>query len=168
MNLNDKKEHFSYAYFRAVVCAAGFCVYRPEVDKDSIDLGIAMDGPGQTTRSPRLETQVKCTAAGELADDRLSFQLKLKNYDDLRFENFLVPRILVVITVPENEDDWIAQTDRELALRHCGYWVSLRGKPAYAGAAVDPKVTIHLPRNQPFSVLEVRRLMEMVGREEKP
>src|SRR5947209_7904096 len=55
MTRNDQKEHLGYVFVRAVAYAAGFTVYRPEVDDDSVDLGIAMRGPGQSIRSPRLE-----------------------------------------------------------------------------------------------------------------
>ncbi len=37
-----------------------------------------------------------------------------------------MPRILVVIVVPELLDEWIAQTEENLVMRRCGYWFSLR------------------------------------------
>ena len=41
---------------------AGYTLYQPEVDDDSVDLGVAARGGNGTLRSPRLEIQVKCTS----------------------------------------------------------------------------------------------------------
>ncbi len=60
--LNQMKEQFSHAYVKAVAAVAGFAWYKPSVDDDSIDLGLAQRGGGGTTRSPRLEIQLKCHA----------------------------------------------------------------------------------------------------------
>jgi len=38
-----------------------------------------------------------------------------------------VPRILVVVTVPAVAQEWLSQSEEEMVLRHCGYWISLRG-----------------------------------------
>ena len=47
---------------QAVTAAAGYNVYKPEVDDDSVDLGIAARGGKGTFRSPKLELQLKCTS----------------------------------------------------------------------------------------------------------
>ena len=84
MDLNAQKEQFNRAYVQAVAAVAGYAWYVPSVDDDSVDFGIAEKGGRGTVRSPRLEFQLKCHAAETPATDQLSFQLKLKNYDDLR------------------------------------------------------------------------------------
>ena len=61
MDLNQQKEQFSRAYVQAVAAAAGFATYIPDVDDDSIDMGIAAGGK-ESRRRPRLELQLKCTA----------------------------------------------------------------------------------------------------------
>jgi hypothetical protein len=53
--------------------------------------------------------------------------VKIKNYDDLRDDTVMVPRILVVVLVPDDISDWMQHTEPELLLRRCGYWCSLRG-----------------------------------------
>lgn len=42
--------------------------------------------------------------------------------------DYLVPRILVVASLPRDLGDWLQQSEQQLALRHCGYRVSLRGE----------------------------------------
>src|SRR3954454_9711632 len=101
MDIAQRKEQFSHAYVRAVASVAGYTVYKPEVDDDSVDLGLAAKGRGDTIRSPRLEMQLKCTAQNVVRTAHVGFELNKKNYDDLRGSDLLVPRILVVVVVPE-------------------------------------------------------------------
>ena len=69
--------------------------------------------------------QLKCTAAAVNMDqETFPFDLPVKNYDDLRAET-IVPRLLVVVCVPEEITAWTKQTEQELCMRHCGYWHSL-------------------------------------------
>jgi len=77
------------------------------------------------------------------------FPLSIKNFDDLRTVNLLVPRILVVVALPDNFSNWTNHNEQELALRKCGYWMSLRGEPATNNTTSK---TIHLPRQQVFDV----------------
>ncbi len=140
-----QKEQFSGAYLRAVCAVAGFSLAEPEVDDDSVDFLVAAAGGGRTTRRPRVELQLKSTARNLMRADGVHYPLKSKNYEDLRTPDVLVPRILVVVVLPEAVDQWISQSEEELALRHCGYWLALRGMPAEPGQTT---FTVLLPRTQ--------------------
>lgn len=163
MHLSAHKEQFSLAYVRAVAAASGHAVYTPSVDNDSVDIGIASRRAGHTC-SPRLELQVKCTA-GPPAVRHIGFELKKKNYDDLRHTNLLVPRILVVVVVPENVHDWVEYNEEGLVLRRCGYWVSLLGHPA---AISTTSVTIRIPRLQLFHPPTLHDLINMIAEGRRP
>ena len=113
----------------------------PGVDDDSIDMGIIGEIPG---RRPRLELQLKCTA--RRIADVMRFPLKRKNYDDLRCDCW-VPRILVVVAVPERSEDWLAETENQLVMHCRAYWASLAGQPE---TTEEDAVTVELPANQPF------------------
>jgi hypothetical protein len=157
MDENQQKELFSHAYIRAVASVAGYGVHRPEPDDDSVDLVVSARGPLGSYRSPRLDIQVKCTAQDCLTAQEVRFPLKRKNYDDLRGEGFLVPRVLLVIIVPAAIEGWLSQSEEEMILRHCGYWLSLRDAPASDNAQ---SVTVSIPRRNVFDVAALRRLME--------
>ena len=137
----------------------------PEVDDDSIDLIFLRRGGGGAVRSPRVEAQVKCTDAATLSANHLAYPLKLKNYDELRPVNVLVPRILIVVLVPSVLNDWLNHTEQELALRHCGYWLSLRGQPPTANTT---NVTVHLPRANQFTVAGLQGIMQRIGAGQLP
>ncbi len=163
MDLNHQKEQFSIAYVHAVASAAGFGLMQDNrnPDDESIDLEIVGRGIIGQVRSPRLGVQMKCTSANVLADEHLSIRIPLKNYDDLRDERFLVPRILVVVYVPDDINHWLCHSEDKLALHHCGYWKSLSGMEAYTGKG--NKVTIHIPRNQQFTVESLKHIMNEIA-----
>jgi hypothetical protein len=160
MHPDMQKEQFSRAYVQAVAACAGFAWSVPSVDDDSVDMVLHKSGGGGTVRSPKMELQIKCAAAESPVSDTFSFSIKRKNYDDLRDPTVMVPRILVVVLVPENIADWLRHTEAELALRRCGYWVSLRGQPASANATGQ---TVQIPRRQRFTVESLREIMERNG-----
>ena len=97
-----QKEAFSRAYVKAVAAAAGFATYHPSIDDDSIDLGIAASSTSGFAKRPRLEIN---SNVRRLITRGAHFfvPLKRKNYDDLRPSDVAIPRILVVMLVP---NDW--------------------------------------------------------------
>jgi hypothetical protein len=163
MHINQRKEQFSRAYVHAVASVAGYALYEPYVDDDSIDCGIAMRGNGGTIFSPRVELQLKSSSRNIIKKDRIVYPLGLKNYNDLRVENVLVPRILVVVVVPKDIDYWLAQTEEEMCFKHCGYWHSLNGMGETKSTTT---VNVSLPREQQFTVEALRSIMERIGRGE--
>lgn len=164
MTLDDQKEHFSYAYIRAVAVVAGVGVAEPRPDDDSVDLILSRRDIGSVIRSPKLDLQVKCAAESSstvnITNTHVHYALKLKNYDDLRPANLMVPRILIVVLVPDNLGDWINQTSTELALRKCAYWHSLRGQPPTSNTS---GVTVPLPLSSVFSVAALDGMMQRIG-----
>lgn len=163
MDLNAQKEQFSRAYVQAVAAVAGYAWYVPSVDDDSVDMGIAERGGRGTVRSPRLELQLKCHAATTPDGEQLSFPLKMKNYDDLREVDVQVPRILIIVLVPDSPVEWLTSSEEEMVLRRCGYWVSLRGRGSVASAAQDPRVTVHVPRSQQLNPDGLGAIMRRIG-----
>jgi len=157
MNPNQQKEEFSRAYVQAIAAVAGFDVYTPCVDDDSIDLGIAASGLRSRSR-PRLELQLKCTA--KATAEVVRFPLKLKNYDNLRCRCW-VPRLLVVVCVPEHQKKWVTETKEQLVLHARALWVSLADMPVTTNTA---SVTVELPPEHYFSVRELCRLMDLIDR----
>ncbi len=119
-----------------------------------------------TIRSPRLEVQLKCTAEPIWQSDPMRFALKKKNYDDLRGDDLLVPRMLIVVCVPEDITLWLDQSEERMILQRCGYYLSLRDFPARP--ASQGSITVQIPRRQQFTVTELRRMMDMIGKGQRP
>ncbi|HEY3854973.1 MAG TPA: DUF4365 domain-containing protein [Verrucomicrobiae bacterium] len=165
MTPEEQKQQFSFAYARAVAAVARIAVDQPHVDNDSVDLTFRKRGGGGSVRSPQLDAQVKCTEAANIHQTDIAFVLKLKNYEDLRPTNLLVPRILVIVVVPEQLTDWVAHSEDELVMRKCGYWLSLRGAVATTN---ETSVTVHLPKENVFSVAQLSGIMQRIGNSQNP
>ncbi len=150
---------------RAVAAVAGYGVQRPDVDYDGIDLTFHAHGGGGTVRSPRLDAQVKSEVSGLPTKFPWSYALKVGNYEALRHDDYASPRILIVVGMPKDVDDWLTLSARQLALRHCAYWVSLRGMPATTNART---VSVSLPSNQRFSPAALRRIMMKISKGKLP
>jgi len=160
MDLSQQKQEFSRAYVKAIAAVCGYATKDVSVDDDSVDLSLAARGGNGTVRSPQLDMQLKCTARDIISDTTVNFPVPIKNYDDLRPENVMVPRILVVVAVPDDVADWIYHSEEELLVRHCGYWFSLRGMPSTDNTET---VTVNIPRTQVFDAAGVTAIMDRVA-----
>lgn len=116
--------------------------------------------PSTTGRRPRIEFQAKATAQNLWLHDSIAFPLSKKNYDDLRAET-VVPRILVVFWMPDDETKWLSHGSDELTVRHCGYWLSLQGAPNRDDVET---ITVRVPRTQVFDEAQLRDLMSKAER----
>ena len=164
MDLSKRKEEFSYAYVHAIASVAGYGTTRPVVDDDSIDIQFLSSSKNCYTRSPRLEAQLKATAQNLLRGDHIYYPLEIKNYNDLRDSNVLVPRLLICILLLEDSpSSWLNHSEEMMSLMKCGYWMSLKGYPPREN---NHTVTVQIPKNQIFNVLALNDLMENVGKKE--
>jgi hypothetical protein len=163
MYINTQKEEFSYAYINAVASAAGFSFQIASRPLDQVGVDVTITGlvsPGSRRRT-RLDVQVKCTSRDVIDSNNLRYPLDIKNYEELRNDYpDDDPLILVVVLVPDNVDDWLHQSETELCLQHCAYWVSLRGQPATENQTT---VTVYLPRQNIFTVNTLKNLMQRIA-----
>ncbi|MEH3054250.1 MAG: DUF4365 domain-containing protein [Patulibacter minatonensis] len=146
MDLNKQKDLFSRALVRAVAATAGVRADVPEHDEDSEDMTFASsdtsDAPGR-----RLSAQLKCSQ--NITSDTADFQfpLPVKNYNDLRRTDVYIPRILIVVHVPNDPSDWLDPSPAQTLVRHCAYYVDLRG---LAETANTSTVSVTIPTEQVF------------------
>lgn len=147
-----RQESLSKVYVRAVAAAAGYDVATTEFDMEGIDLTVVAGGHMR----PRLDIQLKATTTLPLSIGPIQFPLKRRNYDLLR-EPSLTPRILVVLDLPSNEDDWLSIEPNALIMRKCAFWANLRSYPSTTNT---DSVTISLNTGRRFDVEGLRGLME--------
>ena len=157
MDLNTRKERFSLAYINAVATYANCEALEPQVDRGSVD-GLLV-GPARSRDLIRF--QAKATEQDVMRDDRLHFPLSIRDYDNLRTAVF--PFILIVVLLPDDETQWLTQTDDQLCLQRCGYWMSLVGRPEVSNTNT---VTVHIPKANVFGNSGLSDLMDKVARGE--
>jgi hypothetical protein len=155
MPLTLQQERFGDAFLLAVAAAAGIAAAKPEVDYDSIDYTLSCKLP----RRPKLDIQMKTTGRDDQEGPTISYPLKRKNYDDLIVVDVVVPRILVLVVVPQDTADWLALSPDQFSLRYSAYWMSLVG-----GEPSDNEytVTINIPRENLFTVDAVSGMMSRI------
>lgn len=154
MTENLQKEQLSRAYLRTIASLAGFSLSLPEVDQDSVDIQVMSAADFHPT-APRLDMQLKAsTDLTVIRSDTIRWRLSRKNYDELRRAT-LVPRVLVVMLLPTDTDQWFAQSHDELSLRSAAYWLSLRGMPFIDQATM----TVSVPMSQLLTPQALQRLM---------
>jgi hypothetical protein len=161
MTLNDQKCAFSEAWLRAVAAAAGFGVQGAICpDDQSVDITIASTIKGITTK-PRLDVQLKCSAGAWAEGMERRFALRQPNYEDLRDANTAVPKILVLVQVPEDDPTtWLVSNAQRLEVYQTAWWVSLRGLPANMN---DERTTIGIPSTQRFTPEALRDIMNRLA-----
>lgn len=135
-------EEFQYAYVAALAAHAGLNRGDYRVDDDSVDVTFTGKVPAGTIRNPQIQLQLKCTFQDYITKGVLTYPLKLKNYNDLRGSNVVVPRYLAVLVVPEDTSDWVLHEPSCVALHNLCFWASLRNAPATTN---ETSVSIHIP-----------------------
>ena len=149
-----QQECFGDAFLLAIAGVAGCAVSLRRPDDDSIDWTLSC----RLSRRPKIDIQMKTWTGYDGSSDPIRYPLKRKNYDDLILTDVLAPRILILVTIPEDIGEWIALSTEQLVLRRCGYWVSLAGLPQTDN---ETSVTVSVP---PTNVLTVAALKEMMER----
>lgn len=154
---NDIESELSYAYLHAVASRAGMnCqVSNRHADNRGIDATIrGFDNP------VIIDVQLKATIQPliETYEGYYSYSFRgIAQYNQLRGRNF-PPRILVVLWLTEDSEQWLHISPEELSIKKCAYWVSLFDAPETANETAE---TIYLPKNQ---LLTVESLNDMANR----
>lgn len=160
MDPQKQKEEFQYAYVCALAARAGINRGDFRVDDDSIDITFQAKGdfgPGRI-RSPMIQVQLKCSSQDLITNDVIKFPLKVKNYNDLRGDEVVVPRYLAVLLVPDDLEQWIVDNNDHIALFKSCHWLSLRH---YGPTDNEATVTVDVPLEQR---LTSEALWEMMDR----
>lgn len=125
MSPNFVQEQLSFSYVRSVVFRAGLRLSTPEVDDHGID-GTVVNPERRGIN--RIDFQLKATTRYGIGDTAISYDLRVEDYNRLVLDDD-VPRVLILFIMPDDTDEWLAQSEDELCLRRCAYWISLMGQP---------------------------------------
>lgn len=152
----DVEDAIAQLYIRAVATKAGYVTAVPEFDRDCIDMIVSAGGEMRPSIGLQLKATINLSEVGA-SRDSYSFQCPRRAYDLLRLPS-LTPRLLVVMRLPRDPDQWLSLEDEELVVRHSAYWVSLLGAPEIDSGR-DSKA-VHLPKVNRLDLNGLRQLME--------
>jgi len=162
-----QEESLSLAYIQAVAGMCGLTWSWPQHDL-GIDITLDVVAERNGRRGPsgfKLDIQAKSTTDFVRTEHEVKYDLRRKNYDDLRDASARIPRILVLLLLPSEKLDWLATTEDALVLRHCAYWLSLKGAPPTANSWT---VRVTLPRSNLFTVQTLHSMMEGIQQGRDP
>ena len=151
----DREEALSRAYVTVVAARAGYTLAMQDFDRDGVDVQVRAGG----AMRPSLDVQLKATVrlvGGER--DAFRYPLRRRNYDLLRMQS-LVPRILVVLDLPEDESQWVSISTEELVMRRCAYWANIKGLPESTNRET---VTVEIRKQNRFDAENLSELMDRV------
>lgn len=155
MTPKQRKEELSKAYVHAVAAASGLTIGAWSQDHGCVDVSI------KAADKAVIDLQLKATSRQSIERaDHLAFQLEPGHYDTLRRAEVAAPHYLVVLWLPEAEEDWWAHSVEQLLIRKCAYYVLMTGMPARDAEAP----TVRVPLDQPFGPDALLRLMDAARR----
>lgn len=166
MTPEQRQEELSRAYLHAVAAKCGFALGNWTQDQSCIDVTVGAAGVlgGGSLADPKLDVQLKCTANQTLVrQDHVALQLARRQYERLTAKSF-VPKILVVLVLPEQEGDWVIHSPEQLMLRRCAYYMVTTGLP---GITTETTV-VHVPLGNVFSPDALTAMLGRLSRGEAP
>jgi hypothetical protein len=159
--ITDLMEAFQESYVRGVAAAAGCVIVgKPEID-EGVDVMLSHFADIHLKdKFAYLQIQMKATTDG-LVEEGQFIKTTLRNdrYNLFRNDEPSIHRIVVILHIPEDQQDWLRVGEAALLLHHHAYWVSIEGRPA----STAERVTVKAPTNQIFDDIALCGIMERIG-----
>lgn len=166
---NNIKAELSYAALHAVAAQCGFgCAVTARHEDDAgVDARIHIRrrlAPESFLLDFYLNIQLKATAQDSARPGgAYSFRLDAGHYDKLRDLNVDIQRVLAVLFLPQDRNEWLRLLPEELVLKGRLRWVSLRSLPPLPDPT-QQTVTIRLPDE---NILTCESLISLATRRSK-
>lgn len=162
-----RMEDVSVAYVQAICAQNGYTMGPVARDNDGIDVTITCVGypdVGCKRISPALAVQLKASYGKfiQLASGDFSFALPVKNYNKLILANRLIPAILVVLQMDQDENNWVIHHNDKLEIKKCAYWVNLKGLPPTKN---KDSINVTIPKGNVFSCNGLKDIMIKIAKE---
>jgi hypothetical protein len=143
----------------------GSSVPSPDMGIDLSIHDIVVVGKQRIESGFRIDVQARSTTQVRQGKADIRYDLDVATYETLRYPAAGCPRLLVVLLLPEEENDWLAQSEQELILRHAAYWISLKGQKVTSNRR---SVRLTIPQANLFTVQTVQAMMSRIKAGEEP
>ncbi|ESQ88977.1 hypothetical protein ABAC460_14445 [Asticcacaulis sp. AC460] len=159
-HVSHRQEAFAGAYIRAVCATIGYSISKPETDHDKVDFIISSREKGSVLNKPKIDLQSKCRMSGIATEDPIAYSIDIETYNNLRDSRVSNPRLLILTLVPNSTSGWMSQSEEQLVLKHCSYWISLKGQPETKNST---GITVYFPRANLFTPISLKEMMIKTG-----
>jgi hypothetical protein len=130
------------------------------LDVDGVDWQIAYPGPKGTTRSPKIEVQVKTSAKPLIEDGAYKHRLSIQHFNHIAGSGFQVPRFLALVVVPPDPTGYAICGQEGMRLGTAAYWLSLADQEMRPTGDDDPKsVNVLVPQRNFLNVEALTALL---------
>jgi hypothetical protein len=164
-NPTEQMESLQESYFQAVVTAAGCIIFDSKRD-DGIDALIKHRSKEHTKGQDQF-LQIQLKSKGALPNPsagKVSAQFSRQRFELFAEVETSVNKIVVIMHLPTDISEWISVDHDYLSLRHCSYWVNIRGQSP--GDAKRPYV--YAPTSQIFDDIALCEIMSRIGTGGRP
>ena len=171
LTVQNIESELSYAYLHAVASKAGLnCkVENRHGDEYGVDAIIDYYAPipGTYRTDVSIRVQLKATRNyGAVTETHISYALTtIPQYDKLRKNRGEPHRILVVLFLPRNPDEWLTYSTEELILKQAAYWVCLYGAEETVNTS---SITIQIPKANLLTPESLKNLCCSIGQGSLP
>lgn len=161
----DMMEQFQLSYIGAIAASAGCIIANFTID-DGIDLMLThKSNRHRDDRVARLEVQLKATS--DQVDEDTDFVTATMRHD--RWEYYRTPdctinKIVVIMSMPTLQDDWVHASHKALSIHHCAYWINLH-KVKYKETKSH---TVKAPKDHIFDDVALCEMMVRIGQGGRP
>ena len=171
MTIQNIESELSYAYLHAICSKAGLSCKQGDRHDDGAGVDSEVVYRGELNhpyiKDIQLNVQLKATTVQPAEiDGRFSYFFQgVKRYDKLRTNDSFVYKILIVLFLPENPDEWLKCSADELIMKKAAYWVNL-----YDAPAVDSTTgtTIYIPTTNILTPQSLINLANMAANKNIP
>jgi hypothetical protein len=162
------KEWMSLAYMRVICAQAGLNIKKCEFD-NGIDLDIGSCKPTEqnSIANAFIAVQLKSTENWQVENNNfIKYDLPIKNYNQLRLNNSLVPQYLVLFTLPPQTSHWVTykfeytEHKHVVEIRHMAYYFSLKGEPETENTTT---IRVQIPINNKLTAEVLTDLYQQVA-----
>lgn len=158
----QRKEALSLSYLNAICAYNEVAVEPQKYDADSIDCFIKKQMTKKDGRKKHalIGIQLKSTSQKLVENNEyFSYELEIKNFNELRDES-VYPKMLCVLILPHNEDEWLSCSIDKLILRHCMYWCN---PVDWLDSSNKSTVNIHVLKKNAITPASIIELMQNVA-----
>jgi hypothetical protein len=147
LTIQHSQEALGLAYVHAVSGQAGVnlaAIRRHDYGIDGTFQHIVLKGTRRVESGFPVDFQLKSTTKWKIEGPDIIYDLESKTYNDLvEREEHATSCILIVLCLPAKQPPaWLESSEDQLVLRHCCYWVQLKGTPT----PNDATKRIRIPR----------------------